>query len=42
MWAAAGFRMELNAEGWNVCVGNAFAGVIVYIYKTEAGKFWQA
>ena len=38
MRAAAGFRVELNAEGRNVCVGDSLAGIVVYVDKAELGK----
>ena len=34
--------MELNTEGRDVCIGDAFAGVVVYVYKTEFCKRRQA
>ena len=38
MGTAAGFRMELYGEGWNICVGNSFAGIVVYVDETELCK----
>ena len=40
--AAAGFRVELNAEGRNVCVGDSLAGIVVYVDKAELGKRRQS
>lgn len=38
MRAAAGFRMELNAEGRNVCVGDSFNGSVVYVEERHFCK----
>lgn len=41
MRAAAGFRMELDAEGWDVGIGDAFAGVVVYVGKALFCEGWK-
>ena len=37
-WTAAGFRVELHAEGWFVHVVDAFTGAVVGVDKTDIGN----
>lgn len=39
--AAAGFGVELDAEGGDVGVGDAFYGAVVHVEKAHFGVCWE-
>ena len=41
MGAAAGFGVELDAEGGDVGVSDAFDGAVVYVEETHFGVGWE-
>ena len=41
MGAAAGFGVELDAEGGDVGVGDAFYGAVVHVEKAHFGVCWE-